>query len=212
MMYNHSYRDLIKTLPVSQADVDFFTKMPFVHPYLNTSGPYQLVPFITRYDKGDLSDMFFNKTINTYDTVPRVLAFMRKPDSLQSPVHDDEDIDPLQRLGEPHFVAFCQLESGVNGYINTAHGGLLASLLDEILGLCAETYRIFASDEQAPLLTADLQVSYRSPVPTPSVIMIKSWMRRKEGRKWFLEARILDENGLLKAEAKSLYTRPRSAI
>src|SRR5699024_9843988 len=35
--------------------------------------------------------------------------------------------------------------------------------------------------------------------------VIKSWMRRKDGRKWFLEARVLGEDGLLKAEVKSVY-------
>ncbi|KAJ5979988.1 hypothetical protein N7481_007286 [Penicillium waksmanii] len=211
-MYNHSFRSLIKALPVSQADVDFFSEMPFAHPFLKPSSPYQIVPFITRYDKGDLSDMFFNKTINTCDTISRVLAFMRKPVSLQGPAYDNEGIDPLKYPDEPHFVAFFQLETGVNGFINTAHGGLLASLLDETLGICVETYRMLASEELASLLTGELQVSYRSPVPIPSAIMIKSWVRRKEGRKWFLEARVLDQNGLLKAEAKSLYIMPRSAI
>lgn len=104
------------------------------------------------------------------------------------------------------------LKSGVNGYINTAHGGLLAALLDETLNLCAESYRIFASDETAPLLTARLEVDYRVPVPTPSVIVIKTWVRRKDGRKWFLEAQVLDQNGSLKAEANSLYIRTLSAL
>ena len=214
MMYNHSIRDLINSLPVPQESVDFFTNFPFVQPYLNPSSPYKLLPFITRYEKDDPSDRFFSKTINTHDTVPRALAFMRNPDSSQSSNHDDRDtIDPSKGSDDaPHFVVFYQLESGVNGFINTAHGGIMASLLDEAIGLCAETYRIFVSNEQAPLLTADLQLKYRSPVSTPGVIVIKSWVRRKEGRKWFLEARVLGENGLLKAEAKSVYARPRSSM
>lgn len=88
----------------------------------------------------------------------------------------------------------------------------MASLFDETIGLCAETYRIFVSNEQAPLLTADLQLKYRFPVSIPGAIMIKSWVRRREGRKWFLEARVFGEDGLLRAEARSVYTRPRSSI
>lgn len=213
-MYNHTYGELISNLPVSQADIDFFAKLPFVYPYMGISSRYQSVPFVTRYNKGDLSDKFFNKTINSYDTVPRVLAFMRKSTPRQDPVTGNEgkDNDALQDPEEAHFVVFCQLESGVNGYIDTAHGGLLAALLDETLGLCAESYRVFASDERQPLLTAKLEVTYRAPVPTPNVVVIKSWVRRKDGRKWFLEAQILDQNGSVKAEAKSLYIRTRSAL
>ncbi|KAJ5218103.1 uncharacterized protein N7498_000202 [Penicillium cinerascens] len=211
-MYKHTYRELISKLPVSQEDVDFFAKMPFARPYLDKSSSYEPVPFVTRYDKGDLSDKFFNKAINSKDTVPRVLAFMRKEYSLQSPPADNEGSDQSQGLEEPHFVAFCQLESGVSGYINTTHGGVLAALLDETLGLCAETYRVFVSEEQEHLLTARLEVSYHSPVPTPSVIVIKTWVKRKEDRKWFLEAHILDHEGSLKVTAKSLYIRLRSPL
>jgi acyl-CoA thioesterase FadM len=73
-----------------------------------------------------------------------------------------------------------------------------------IRGLCAETYRAFVSSEPAHLLTAKLEVSCHSPVPTPSITVIKAWVKRKEGRKWFLEAQILDQEGTLKATAKSL--------
>lgn len=211
-MYKHTYRELISKLSVSQEDVEFFAKMPFVRPYLDKSGAYQPVPFVTRYDKGDLSDKFFNKAINSNDTIPRVLAFMRKEYSLQSPPTGSEGSDQPQGLEEPHFVTFCQLESGVSGYVNTTHGGVLAALLDETLGLCAETYRVFVSDEQEHLLTARLDVSYHSPVPTPSVIVIKTWVKKKEDRKWFLEAHILDHEGSLKVTAKSLYIRLRSPL
>lgn len=211
-MYSHSYRELIKKFSVSQEDVDFFAKMPFVRPYVDDSSAYQPVPFVTQYDKGDSSDRFFNKTINSDDTVPRVLALMRKDYSLKSPSTGNEDLDPSQVPEEPHFVVCYQLGSGVNGYVNTAHGGVLAALLDETLGLCAETYRAFVSSEPEHLLTAKLEVSYHSPVPTPGIIIIKAWVKRKEGRKWFLEARILDQEGTLKAIAKSLYVRLRSPL
>ncbi|KAF3401708.1 hypothetical protein F1880_010114 [Penicillium rolfsii] len=211
-MYKHSYRDLISNLPVSRADLDFFGDMPLLRPYMENSSPYQPVPFVTRYDKGNMSDRFFNKTINSSDTIPRVVAFMRKPSPPYDTQNVREDKDPSQCLEEPHFVAICQLEGGVNGYINTAHGGVLAALLDETLGLCAESYRLFTPDEREPLLTASLEMSFRSPVPTPSVIIIKSWVRRKVDRKWFLEAQILDQNGSLKVEAKSLYIKLAAAL
>jgi acyl-coenzyme A thioesterase PaaI-like protein len=211
-MYNHTYKGMIAKLQVSQEDIDFFSNMPFTRPYMDNMSPYQPVPFVSRYDKGDLSDKFFNKAIKSNDTIPRALAFMRKPGSLHSPPTDDDGIDLSQSAENPFFITFCQIESGVNGYINTAHGGVLAALFDETLGFCAEAYRVFVASEGGHLLTAKLEVSYRSPVPTPSAVVIKTWVRRKEGRKWFLEAQLLDKDGSLKAEAKSLYIRLRSAL
>jgi acyl-coenzyme A thioesterase PaaI-like protein len=211
-MYNQSYRELIKKFSVSQEDVGFFAKMPFVRPYVEKFSVYQPVPFVTRYDKGDPSDKFFNKTINSNDTIPRVLALMRKEYPLKPQSTGNEDREQPQVPEEPHFVVFFQLEPGVNGYVNTAHGGVLAALLDETMGLCAEIYRVFVSSEQVHLLTAKLEVSYHSPLPTPGLIVIKTWVKRKEGRKWFLEAHILDHEGSLKATAKSVYVRLQSPL
>ncbi|RJE25243.1 Thioesterase superfamily [Aspergillus sclerotialis] len=211
-MYNHTYKDMIATLPISQEDVDFFSKLPFARPYIDNFSSYTPVPFVTRYDKGDLSDTFFSRAINSNETIPRALSFMRKPDSQQHSVTDNGQKDLSQSAEKPFFVTFCQIESGVNGYINTAHGGVIASLLDETLGLCAEAYRVFSSEERGTLVTAKLEVSYRAPVPTPSVIVIKTWVKRQEDRKWFLEAQLLDKDGSLKVEAKSLYVKMKSAL
>ncbi|EIT74777.1 hypothetical protein Ao3042_08619 [Aspergillus oryzae 3.042] len=197
MMYKHTYRELISKLPVSQEDVDFFAQVPFARPYLDNSSPYHPVPFVTRYDKGDLSNKFFSNAINTNDTIPRILALMRKEYFLPSLLTVKKESDQPEGLEEPHFVAFCQLESGVNRYINITHGGVLAALLDETLGLCAEPY---------------LEVDYRSPVPTPSMIVIKTWVKRTEGRKWFLEAHVLDHEGSMTATARSLYIRLKSQL
>ncbi|KAJ5046052.1 hypothetical protein NUH16_002877 [Penicillium rubens] len=197
-MYNHTYKELITKLQVSQEDVDFFANMPFARPYMDNTSLYQPVPFVSRYDKGDLSDKFFNKAIKSHDTIPRALAFMQRPGFLHSPPTHEDGTELSQSAENPFFITFCQIESGVNGYIDTAHGGVLAALFDETLGLCAESYRVFVSEEGEHLLTASLEVTYRSPVRTPGAVVIKTWL--------------LDQDGLLKAEAKSLYIGLRSAL
>jgi hypothetical protein len=199
------FQHLLQTLPIAQEDLAFFSALPSVQPYLSNTSHYQVIPFISRHDRGQNHDQFFKKTINTHDTVPRVLTFMRKPDITSN----NEDRSP-----EPDFVVFAQLESGINGWEDTAHGGLLAALFDESLGLCAEGYRVFnkSSNETGTLYTATLDVSYRAPVLTPSVMQIQTWVRRREGRKWFLEAKMLDQDGAVRAEAKSLYVSERATL
>ncbi|OOO13685.1 thioesterase superfamily protein [Aspergillus oryzae] len=193
-------------------DVDFFAQIPFARPHLDKSSPYHPVPFVTRYDQGDLSDKFFSNAIHTNDTIPRILALTRKEYFLPSLLTVEKESDQPEGLEEPHFVAFCQLESDVTRYINTTHGGVLAALLDETLGLCAETYRVFIPDEQEHLPTARVEVDYHSPVPTPGIIVIKTWVKRTGGRKWFLEAHVLDHEGSMTATTKSLYIRLKSQL
>jgi len=199
-----TYRDLLNALPIAQADLTFFSHLPAVQSYLSNTARYQPIPFVSRHDRGHNYDQFFKKTINTHDTVPRVLTFMRKPDGAS----DDTD----NANSDPHFVVFAQLEPGINGYEDTAHGGVLAALFDESLGLCAEGYRVFISDETALLYTASLEISYRAPVRTPGIVQIQTWVRRREGRKWFLEARMLDQTGVVMAEARSLYVSQKAAL
>ncbi|CAL5871905.1 uncharacterized protein PFLUO_LOCUS6160 [Penicillium psychrofluorescens] len=198
-------RDLIHTLAIGNEDLAFFSALPSVQPYLSNTSHYQTIPFISRHDRGQKHDQFFKKTINTHDTVPRVLTFMRRPDITSN--HED-------RSPEPHFTVFAQLESGINGWEETAHGGVLATLFDEALGLCAEVYRAFTNGfkETGLLYTATLEVTYRAPVLTPSVIQIQTWVKRIEGRKWFLEAKILDQEGAVRAEARSLYVSQRAGL
>ncbi|RMJ22924.1 Thioesterase superfamily [Aspergillus sp. HF37] len=199
------YRDFITKVPVRQDDVDFFSSLPLAKPYINISSAYQPIPFMTRYDKENTSDTFFSRVINTPDTIPRLLALMRRTALQQSNNRGESKNQQAQGPGQPYFVTFVHLGSGVNGYQDTVHGGVLASLFDETLGLCAETFRQFASKDRARLYTASLTVSYRSPVTTPGVVLVKTWVQQVEGRKWFLEAQLLDADGMLKAEAKSLY-------
>ncbi|KIW12613.1 hypothetical protein PV08_09891 [Exophiala spinifera] len=210
---DRSYLTMLRHIPVPQEDVDFFSSFPFVSPYLSKKSRYQPVPFLTRHKitPNDTSDLFFSKTINSHDTIPRMLALMRKEDLQHPTPQTTTSVDtPAQGPQDPYFVVFAQLESGVNGYRDTLHGGVLASLFDEALGLCVEGCRETGSPGKSWLLTASLEVNYRSAVTTPCIVLIKTWLERTEGRKWFLKAQLLDQDNSVKAEARTLYISSRN--
>lgn len=171
-------------LEISPQDIDYFASLPFASPYLN-SPFYEPVPFITRYDTKATSNKFFSKVINTAETIPHLLALVRVPDSKPNQTTDQRD------NARPDFVVFVSLGPDLCGFQDTVHGGVLAALLDEALGLCAESTEL-VSKGHTRLYTAGLEISYRSPVPVPSVVMIKTWVTKRQGRKWFLEAQVLD--------------------
>ncbi|KAL6253043.1 hypothetical protein RBB50_000763 [Rhinocladiella similis] len=207
-----SYLAMLRSISVPQEDLDFFSSLPFAGPYLSMQSRYQPVPFITRHKitQNDTSDLFFSKTISSYDTIPRMLALMRREDLQPSTPETRTSADiPAQGPQDPYFVVFAQLESGVNGYRDTLHGGVLAALFDEALGLCVEGCRETFSSGKSWLLTASLEINYRSAVTTPGIVLIKTWLEKKEGRKWFLKAQLLDQDNLVKAEARTLYISSR---
>ncbi|KAF7596063.1 hypothetical protein BBP40_003325 [Aspergillus hancockii] len=198
-------------LEIPPPDIDYFSSLPFASPYLNNP-LFEPVPFVTRYPTGGTSNTFFSKVINTIDTIPRVLAMVRVPDSKRTrTVYQDNAADARRSttLDHPDFVVFVQLGPDLCGFQDTVHGGVLAALLDEALGLCAEASEL-ASNSQTRLYTAGLEISFRSPVPAPSVAMVKTWIRTRQGRKWFLEAQLLDQDGTVKVEANTLYVSSRT--
>ncbi|PGH18461.1 hypothetical protein AJ79_00531 [Helicocarpus griseus UAMH5409] len=234
-----SYTDFITNHPLPQADLDFFTSHPYARPYLNPdnrdNNPYRPVPFLPRYDKKeDTTDRFFSKVINTPDTVPHLLALMRSPElnpvfaaaKASSSSHSSwGKTSGAQSAGtaaaaegakaDPDYILLAHLATSLSGFRDTVHGGVLATLLDETLGNCVEgfregmTFTNAAGGEKPRFYTANLQVSYRAPVMAPGVVVIKTWLRGREGRKWFLQGQVVGEDGVVKVEATSLWIMAR---
>lgn len=81
-----------------------------------------------------------------------------------------------------------------------AHGGLLATAMDEILGTAAWSLGKMA-------VTGRLETDYRTPVPVGSVLHLKAWCTGVVGRKIYLrgEGRIGAQDGPLAVEASALF-------
>ena len=150
----------------------------------------------------------FSETIKTPDTIPRLLALQRIDDSKpNSNSAIESSTTPIEAQGPstPYLIVFAQLNRGINGFRDTLHGGVLAALFDEVLGMCAECYRLSHAPGKAWLLTASLEIQYRGPVSTPGPVCVRTWIERWEGRKWFLKCEMVDEGGVVRAEGRSLY-------
>ncbi|KAL4926785.1 PaaI family thioesterase [Aspergillus undulatus] len=114
-----------------------------------------------------------------------------------------------ENTNEPACILFAQLGNGLNGFEGTVHGGVIASLIDESLSLCVESFRAVLSQENAPLYTAKLAIFYRKPVQSPNIICVKTWLQKKEGRKWYLKGELVTEDGQVRAVAESLWISAR---
>ena len=84
---------------------------------------------------------------------------------------------------------------GATGY---AHGGMIATLLDEAMAKVNGLGGIRA-------VTLRMTVSYHNLVPIGKPLQLVGWRTRKRGRKIYLHSQLRDENDQLLAEARGLF-------
>ena len=79
-----------------------------------------------------------------------------------------------------------------------AHGGAIAALLDDAMGMLAW----YAGNK---VMTAKMNVSYRSPTPLYVPLHVVAWVEEKRGRKVSVRARIETPDGRITAESDGLF-------
>ncbi len=95
-------------------------------------------------------------------------------------------------------VSFSVIPNTFEGPPGYLHGGIIAALLDEAM---SKAVRAHGSTS----MTRKMEVDYLLPVPSEELIRIEGRVVRNEPRKHWAEARILNENGRVLAEAKGLF-------
>jgi len=79
-----------------------------------------------------------------------------------------------------------------------AHGGIIATLLDEAMSKANRARQVVA-------MTRSLEVEYLRPVPVGIRLELKSRHLRAEGRKHFCEAELTNESGEVLARGRALF-------
>ncbi|KAI5812015.1 thioesterase superfamily protein [Pyronema omphalodes] len=83
----------------------------------------------------------------------------------------------------------------LTGHAGIAHGGVVVTLLDEALGAAVGE----------PCFTAWLNTQFRRPVRTPGVVVVRARCMKREGRKFWAEAKMEDGEGMVLATAEALF-------
>lgn len=84
------------------------------------------------------------------------------------------------------------------------HGGVLAMLLDQVMGMIPALVG-------RPGMTGYLNVTYRRPTPLMTDLGVESWVDRTEGWKTYVNGRIFDAEGRTTVEAEALFIVPKFA-
>ncbi len=114
-----------------------------------------------------------------------------------NPMNPPMDIS-LDDEGRVHGRTWLGLQ--YEGPPNTVHGGIVAHLLDQMLGYANTVNKI-------PGFTGTLSIRYLRPTPLFTDLDITAMPVRNEGRKIFTEGKII-ANGEVTAEAEGVFLRP----
>jgi acyl-coenzyme A thioesterase PaaI-like protein len=97
------------------------------------------------------------------------------------------------------------LGKAFEGAPGRAHGGVIAAILDEVMGAVNAMQGALA-------YTAQLDISYHAPTPYGQPILARAWLARQDDRKRYVEATLFADD-LQVASAKGLFiTVERAAL
>jgi len=90
------------------------------------------------------------------------------------------------------------------GHEGIVHGGLLAALLDEGMG------RTAINNLPGKIgFTANISVNYRAPTTADQFIVMKTKVTDTQGRKVWVDGLVQDTNGVVLADAKTMWVQPK---
>ncbi|KAG0353846.1 hypothetical protein BG005_006907 [Podila minutissima] len=113
----------------------------------------------------------------------------------------------FQAKDESQVVSVLHIGTSLCGHRGITHGGLLATLLDEITAMTA-----IPNLPGKTGFTANLNVNYRHPCIADQFIIAHSKVTSLEGRKAFVKASLKTIDGTLLADATALFIAPKIPI
>ncbi|KAF2244420.1 hypothetical protein BU26DRAFT_434962 [Trematosphaeria pertusa] len=165
----------------------------------------------SRVPKPTTEDSFFAETLGTSRTIRSCLTLR--------PVKEEEDGDMVFK----EVRTIMELGDGLNGYPRMAHGGFVATMLDEVMGVLL-TLNIEAKnqrrlevgrmgpDEGMNCFTAYLNTSYKKPVPTPGVVLCTAKFDRRERNKIYIRTTIEDGQGTVYTVGEGMFIEVKTKI
>ncbi|KAK2776847.1 major facilitator superfamily transporter [Colletotrichum kahawae] len=179
-------------------DVKHFLSIPWAAAHIGAPGTVRETAS-SRFPK-DTEDELFSTTLHTDKTIAAFLTLYKRP----SAASGDNMIHEVKAL--------LTLRYGVNGYPNVSHGGVVATILDEVIGLVFPVNKINGLIPDGAYMTAYLNTQYVRPVQTPQTILVVATVKKVEGRKYWIEGVIEDKNGQVLAKADSLYVKVKEKL
>ncbi|GFF93635.1 alpha-1,3/1,6-mannosyltransferase alg-2, partial [Aspergillus lentulus] len=139
-------------------------------------------------------DAFFHSTLRTNNSILKSIFIYQPAHPRTSSDSNDTDTraatnphpQEQERKRERGYLLL-HLGAGVSGQPDIAHGGFLATVLDQVTGTLI---RASGLDRGRGAVTVYLNVNYQAPVKVPGVVVARAEIGRVEGRKIFVVGEI----------------------
>lgn len=175
---------------MEESDQAYFEAIPWCAKVLNNPN-FIAVPTPSRAFKTSTEDALFAETLKTDDTIRACLTLYKRPQGADKLTYE---IRTLLHLGP-----------GLNGIPNVCHGGIQATILDEVMSFLLIVNKTFTSNAFGGAATANLNVSYMKPVLTPQTVLVTAKAREVKGRKYYMDAWIENGDGIVLTKAEGLF-------
>lgn len=161
---------------------------------------FAITPTFSRILKDGHEDSLVAITLNSPTTISHILSLYRRPPASSSSSFITE-VRCLMTIG-----------SDLNGGPDMLHGGIISALMDDVVGILL-TINKDGSEGGLPYssntVTRWMKTSYDNPVVTPQTLCILAVLRKREGRKFWMDSEVRDQNGLKLASSESLWIQIR---
>lgn len=94
------------------------------------------------------------------------------------------------------------------GVDTVVHGGIQATLLDEVMGVAAQL-GLATTSSNAPCVTAEMQLAYRRPVLIADEVVARARLAAVDGRDLHVEGAIVASDGTVLTSATSRWRQLR---
>jgi uncharacterized protein (TIGR00369 family) len=101
-------------------------------------------------------------------------------------------------LGSDRLESHYTVPAHFEGYPGMVHGGIVASMLDEMVSRAA-----MIGQHNHFMMTAKLEIRFRKPVPTEQLLLLEATLTRPAGRVATAKAHIRLPDGTVAAEAEA---------
>ncbi|KAJ5242458.1 Thioesterase superfamily [Penicillium citrinum] len=187
---------------------------------LISSEDYKPIPTDSRTMKPSGEDGYFANTLGTPKTIPHVLTLQRRdipappskpPTWLPATKQQVEDakVNPTPSAMPADIIMLFDLASpGLSGHPGTAHGGIIATLIDEAMSLAVAAHANVNSgsdsgigsrsnvedNPRGSIFTSQLDVRYKRRVVNPALLVVRTKVVGRVGRKYWVRAQALQED------------------
>ncbi|KAK4122027.1 hypothetical protein N657DRAFT_657516 [Parathielavia appendiculata] len=142
------------------------------------------------------------RMLNTPGAIPAYILFYTAPPTPDSIICE---LSALVALGPM-----------LNGWAGVCHGGVVAMLLDDMMGqvVVLNNERGLLGVDGGPMVTSRLETRFLKPVRTgmaqsANVVLVTGRLVKVEGRKYLLEAEVRGEDGEVLARGESVFVALR---